>query len=255
MQIYNFHDKTDELDDQFADYLKEKSVAVVGVSALDDLEQGELIDSHDVVVRVHSPIPYPGNAGYIDRVESGLEPDWHTPSFVPDKWQSRIGSRVNVFYHKEFFPACMERLLKLFYGAGGTFLCVEYSGNLCSYKCVQLRRMAPCRYLTNDHWLNSMEAVGDIAYAGSIVIVDILRHDIKSLYLTGFPTMLERDGTLHPAVPRREHHMVFKNFDWIRNLCRNHQGITTDSNMQGLFNIVPNTWEEYYELHAADINQ
>ena len=247
MQVYRFRDKTDELDNAFAEYLKGKSVALVGVSALDDLEQGDFIDSHDVVARVHSPIPYPGNAGFTPRIELGIEPDWEIPSFVPGEWQSRIGSRVNVFYHKEFYPELMPKLLELFYAAGGKFLSIEYAGNLNSYSCVDVRRFAPCRYLTNDHWLNTMEAVGDMAYAGSIIIADILRHDIKSLYITGFPTMLEKDGTLHAAAPKLRHYMTFMNIDWIRRLCRDYEHITSDRNMHNLFEIVPGTWEGYHE--------
>lgn len=254
MLIYRFKDKTDALDAEFAEYVRGKSVALVGVSALDNLEQGDFIDSHDVVARLHSPIPYPGNVGYQARSDLGIAPDWRTPSFVPDEWQSRIGKRVNVFYHKEFSPSRMKRLLHLFQNAGGEFLSVPYAANLWSAKCPEVRKMASCRYLTNDHFLNTTEVVGDIVYAGSIVIADILRHDIQSLYITGFPTMLEKDGILHSAVPRSTHYMGFKNFDWIRELCCDYEEITTDSNMTALFDIVPNTWEEYRELHADDID-
>ena len=255
MQIYEFEDKTNDLDKQFADCLKAKSVAVVGVSGLDDLEQGEHIDSHDIVARVHSPIPYPRNVGYTSRGELGIVPDWKTISFVPDEWQSRVGSRCNIFYHKEYDTNRMTHLLDLFHKAGGKFLSVEYAANLWAYSCCQVRKLAPCRYLTNDHFLNVTEVVGDIVYAGSLVIGDILRHDIKSLYITGFPTMLDRDGRLHSTAPRSTYGMGFKNFDWLRQLWRSHEEITTDSNMRALFEIVPNTWEEYYELHEEDINQ
>ncbi len=240
MKIYNFADKHNDLDHQFGDYLNDKSIAIVGRAGLDDLDQGEWIDSHDVVVRIHSPVPY---AGYIVPHEA---PEWTYSPFVPEEWQSRVGSHVNVFYHKEFHVSGMEKLLPAFERAGGRFLGVEYSGNLWSYHCSEVRRLAPCRYLTNDHFLNMMDVVGDIPFAGSVAIGDILRHDIKSLYITGFPTFFTADGTLLPDKwVQKNRGMNFKNIDWLRRLCDQYDAITADSNMQVIFDHIPSTWEEF----------
>ena len=238
MHVYEFEDKYNALDDDFRDYLKGKRVAIIGRAALDNLEQGEWIDSHDVVVRVHQVIPY---EGYTVPAEA---PRWEYPPFVPIEWQSRIGSKCSVFYHKEFHPPNFSGLVTAFNEAGGRFLCHEYLENLWSYSCVEIRKMAPCRYLTNDHFLNVMEVVGDLPYAGSLIIGDLLRHDIKSLYFTGFPTMYQADGTLLPDEwIQQNKYMNFMNINWLRSLWRTYDDITTDSNMESLFQLLPEEWE------------
>ena len=234
MQVYNFEDKYNELDYQFADYLKDKSVAIVGRAGLDDLEQGQHIDSHDVVVRLHQVIPY---SSYSVPKEPSL---WEYPPFVPAEWQSRIGLKTNVFYHKEFYPPHFTAFLSAFHDSGGKFIAVEYLENLWSHSCCEIRRLAPCRYLTNDHFLNVMESIGAPPFAGTIALGDILRHDIKSLYITGFPTFYTADGSfLAHEITQNSEHKVFMNFNWIRNLCRLNNEITTDTNMEALFRLVP----------------
>ncbi len=249
MKVYDFKDKTDELDAQFAEYLKDKSVAVVGVAALDDMEQGELIDSHDVVVRIHYAVPYEGYCGTERNPENYDR--WYYPPFIPPEWQSRIGKRVNVFYHKEFVAVEMPKLVDAFREAGGEFLCLEYGANLFHYDCCNVRKVAPCRYLTNDHFLNVMEVVEDVPLAGSLIIGDILRHDIKSLYLTGCPTNHQPDGRLctDDRINQNEH-MFFKNFNWLHRLYDNYDNIYADPHMTDLFHLIPQTWDEYAALQG-----
>lgn len=233
MQVYNFQDKYNALDNDFEIYLRDKSVAIVGRSQLHDLEQGEFIDAHDVVARVHYPVPYvPGTEPWVRFSEE-------ITSFVPADWHSRLGARVNVFYHKVFSVAEMEYVLPLFYAAGGRFLSVEYSENLCYLEAPQVRAMASCRYLTNDHRINTMETIDHIALAGSLAIADFLRFDIKSLYITGFPCLYTREG-----IPQCTPWMAFKNLNWIRNLYETYEEIDVDRNMKHLFDIVPREYQE-----------
>ena len=237
MQIFKFEDKYNNLDRQFGDYVKGKRIAVVGRSALDNLEQGSFIDSHDVVVRIHEVIPY---AGFTSPMEW---PEWKFPPFVPTEWHTRIGRRTNVFYHKVFHASVMEQLLPAFRHDGGDFLCHEYLENLWYYGCCGVRKVAPCRYLTNDHFLNTMEVVKYPPYSGSLVIADILRHDIESLYFTGFPTFFDRTGELLPDKWIQENRdKNFMNLKWLRSLYESHEAITTDNNMLSLFDSVPRDW-------------
>lgn len=235
MQIYNFKDKYDALDTRFAAYLRDKSVAIVGRSQLHDIEQGAFIDSHDVVARMHYPVPY----------VQGTEP-WNgwpgLESFVPSDWHSRVGRRVNVFYHKVSSVGEMELMLPLFRADGGEILSVEYSQNLYYLEAPEVRAMAACRYLTNDHWINVMEAIGHSALAGSLAIADILRHNIKSIYITGFPCLFTPEG-----IPQDIPFMAFKNLDWIRHLYETYDGIEVDRNMKRLFAVVPREYREYDE--------
>ena len=67
-----------------------KSVAIVGrAEYLNDLEQGELIDSHEVVIRVQSNLPYPS-----PKFEIEFDTD---KSFVPTDFHSRLGKRTTIF--------------------------------------------------------------------------------------------------------------------------------------------------------------
>lgn len=245
MQVYHFKDKTDELDHQFAEYLKGKRVAVVGCAALDDMEQGDFIDSHDVVVRIHATVPYSGYAGHIPRSAKDIYSKWEQDSFVPREWQSRVGRRVNVFYHKECEPWRMQNMLKLFQAGGGTFLCREFWADIHIYQQVEINKMMPCRYLTTEHNINTMAVVQNGIHAGTQMIADILRHDIGSLYLTGFPTFFERDGSFIATADRWRREMSFYNLDWLRQLCFAYDEISVDPNMFELFDIMPNTWDKY----------
>ena len=59
MHIYQLTDKTDELAQCFADYLKGKNIAVVRRSELlNTLKQGDYIDSYNLVFRIRSNVPY-----------------------------------------------------------------------------------------------------------------------------------------------------------------------------------------------------
>ena len=244
MQVYHFADKYNLLDVSFRDYLQGKSVAVVGCSGLDNVEQGEYIDSHDVVVRVHRPVPY---AGFNAPVPEKDKPKWHYPPFVPMEWQSRIGAKVNVFYHKEFHVINLERWLPAFQEAGGRFLCLEYLENLWPVTYCKVRKYAPVRYLTNDHFVNVMEVIQGLPYAGSLIIGDILRHDIKSLYITDFPMFHKLDGTLiSDRWVHENKEMNYMNLAWLRSLCESYDSISADTNMRTIFERTPPTWDVSY---------
>ena len=250
MQVYHFKDKTDDFDAQFAEYLKGKSVAVVGCAALDNLEQGDFIDSHDVVIRMHSPIPYAGYEGQMPRADLGITPDWSTPMFVPREWQSRIGRRVDVFYHQVEFLDELKHFLPLFRGAGGKYLAREFWIHAYNYEYVAVCKRAPTRHLTHDHCINSMEAVGEGVYAGTQIIGDILRFDVGSIYLTGFPNFFDAEGKFISTAPPFERRMAFYNLDWLRRLHESYDEINVDENMKSLFVLMPHSYEEYMERYG-----
>ena len=85
----NYNVKTHNRE-RFAEFIRGNSVAIVGrAEYLNELEQGEYIDSHDVVIRAHSNLPYPS-------------PKWHLAfddahSFVPASHQGRLGANTDAF--------------------------------------------------------------------------------------------------------------------------------------------------------------
>ena len=96
--IINFKQIKPELDREFAAYLSGKTVAIVGRADMHNIKQGALIDSHDVVVRIHWPIPYHAGAGEHDDSLVTTQLKWDPPPFVPTKWQEYVGEQTNIFY-------------------------------------------------------------------------------------------------------------------------------------------------------------
>lgn len=85
----NYNIKTDNCE-RFAEYIRGASVAVVGrAEYLNHMEQGDLIDSHDIVIRAHSNLPYPSPKYKI--------PLDNPNSFVPMSHHSRLGKKTDAF--------------------------------------------------------------------------------------------------------------------------------------------------------------
>lgn len=224
--IPGFEEHTPRLNKEFARYLEGKTVAVVGQSSLHNLEQGDYIDQFDVIVRMHRCVPYhPGQQKHT----------YEMPPFVPEEWHSRIGRRVNIFYQK--FRGGSEEHIKehvdAFREDGGRFFCCEEPTNCNTFKSLIVQRFIKTRYISLEHILNTIAYVGIRPFAGTVVISDIVRHNIKAAYLTGFPCFLDTDEYNHPHdIPGRD--ACIANFRFIKQLsCYEH--IAVDSVMEGLF--------------------
>ena len=198
----DFEERSERLDMVFADYLKGRSVAIVGRGEMP--EQGGYIDSHDVVVRIHDHRPYyaPIEDRYAQEHDLGddfpYDPSGEAPpqgmSIVgaPD-WYSRLGRRCDVMYYHRVevneSPEQFERNAKqeaaAFRERGGKFLCAESWFNH-QMDTELLWQDIGVRFLTMDHWLNTMRALkGSRPFAGALVVTDILRHDVERVYITG----------------------------------------------------------------------
>ena len=85
----NYDIQTDNRE-KFTDFIRDKSLAIVGrAEYLNGMEQGEFIDSHDIVIRVHSNLPYPSPKYHL----TFEDPD----SFVPPSHHTRLGTRTDAF--------------------------------------------------------------------------------------------------------------------------------------------------------------
>ena len=141
----DFEEKSIRINLEYADYLRDKTVAIVSRGVSEDFEQGELIDSHDVVVRVHNTYPYTRQypTGRIPIVAG------RQLTAVPDEWHSRIGSKCDIMFFKyiidkidthstdsrcnwsitdectSFILHCIKHEAETFYENGGKFLCAE----------------------------------------------------------------------------------------------------------------------------------
>ena len=220
--ILDISDKTAELNLRFADYLADKSVAIVGRANLHELEQGCYIDSHDVVVRMHRIIPYTDN-----HVNERWSKNNIDESYIPKDWQSRIGKKCNIHYHRYGHKLpLMRRHIISFKKAGGRFYCFEDPAEP-AYKYGLLHEYGDVRYVPMSHYFDIANRIGGKVLPGTLIITDILRQPVKRAYITGFPCYFD-DAKVPPDKGN------LPNLAYLAKLCR-HPRVSCDSLMRGLY--------------------
>ena len=252
MQILDYRYDDDQQFPEYEDYLKNKSVAVIG-PMVEHLENGALIDSHDIVVRVHFPLPRLSTLPDKDNYPS--RPPWHYPPFIPEEYQSILGSQVNIFFHKLMSYALHEQHIvrnqvHAFLDAGGEFLCVEKRSHRHwredDFEDYQATH--PWRILNPQFERDLQHMLEVLPYPGTMIVADILRHDIKSAFITGFPCEFFSGATV-PFFNKHDRQYrikrAFNNMAWFRDLDAKYSAIDFDDNMRNIFSILPQTLEEY----------
>ena len=223
------------LDDAFAAFLQSKTVAIVGRSGIDTLQQGDKIDSYDVVARVHWPIPYHAGVKPEDRSEERTEMKWDPPPFVPKKWQSIVGSRTDIFYTSIAGGGeqwCQD-IINTFLSESGRFICNESPHSQRARAQGTLRSYNPVRNVATELYCFLYEILDSQPLEGTIAIADILRHNIDSVYLTGFPCFISNEA---PRGRREGGRKSYHDFVFLRELRNNHPTrIEVDPHMAELF--------------------
>lgn len=194
MVIYNFQEQTPRLDKSFVQYLKDKSVAIVGRSGIHNMEQGESIDSHDVVVRVHWVVPYHDNVQPGMSAEEAPSMKWDPPPFVPEKWQRVVGGRAHIFYtsiRDAPDPKWTKLICDAFIDEGSKFIEETHPAIIAELPERKLALHYPTRHIPIKLYYHLCDEFGRTKpYGGTLVICNICRHDIETLYLTGFPCFI-----------------------------------------------------------------
>lgn len=194
--IYDFEEQTPRLNEEFAEYLDGKSVAIVGRDGICDVEQGEFIDSHEVVVRIHQVIPY--NPDYNEQRDTDREP-LVTGHVTPEHWRPIVGTKRNIWYTRvrRLSSKYCRRWVELFREAGGVFVCNDSLADPKQVGEAYLDRFIAVRYLSwefrNELALRMEKLTGKLVVplSGTTIICDIARHNVKSIYITGFPMYYE----------------------------------------------------------------
>lgn len=233
--IYAYKDNQAEINNRFAEYLDDKRVAIVGRANLHQLEQGDFIDSHDVVVRVHSTIPYT-----LDNAET---PKLH--SHVPEEYRSMVGSRIDIIYHRlyhdpkpfmskgeidEHFRAEVSQ----FKANGGTFFCFADRRNI-PLRYTILGFISDVRYVGMPLYASLGQALGkDHIKDGIVIIADILSHSVKSAYITGFPCYFDDMYKTRPDIADWYGARCIKELTFLYELSK-HESVSFDPLMMGLF--------------------
>lgn len=176
------------LNNELAEFLDGKSVAILGRGPVLNRLSADLIESYDVIVRMHRPIPG-GKRDY----------HWGVSPFVPEEWQCKIGKRTDVFFHdwngvdRDVVRAHVES----FKSDGGRFLCVDvqnYNPNNFEYHSwidKELMLVRKPNYVV-WHYLSSL--IKDRVHAGTEIVYDILSFNVKSVFLGGLTTRFAAGG-------------------------------------------------------------
>ena len=245
--VFSYPNLNTRLNRKFAEYLDGKTVAIVGRAGIHEMRQGEIIDSHDVVVRVHYMVPYnPSDDVHPDNVTSPLNDPVKVGEMVPEDWQPIIGRRVNVLYHRlrRPNPKFWETFPTIFEEAGGRFLCNDSTGTQEHWIDACPQAYMPVRYVSWELTSALRLEMQQNPLAGTVCIADILSHNIKSAYITGFLCHFDEEFPHYnlPLYKRKEN----GRYKWklipmhpdLRFLARMNKDerVTVDSNMQFLFN-------------------
>ena len=96
MQPQNYHIEIRATLINFTNYLKNKSIALVGRSGyILKYKNGEFIDSHDIVIRVNNPDPYtipPNKTNVHTEEELRIDELNERKVFVPPEYYKMIGA-------------------------------------------------------------------------------------------------------------------------------------------------------------------
>lgn len=224
---------------QFRNLIEGKSVAVVGRGAyLKDIERGELIDSHDVVARIHHPLPHPTHQ------YENFQLDPESSSFIPETWHSRIGSNTHLFAadfvarNQVFLRDIFAHLLRTGCKMGIVHKCYNVHTGDCIPK-VDLIQDAfmPVHFAAMENFINLYRQMNyAFPLPGTLLIHEILQYNPKSLYHTGFSCFQDHTKlSAHAEVTLTRQHHTLLDLRYLRQITTHNDHITTDEFMLKLF--------------------
>ncbi len=158
-------------DKLFFDYIKDKSVALVGpAESILNTKKGHIIDRFDVVVRLNKSIP------------------------LPKDLSKDIGTKTDILYNSlntSDFPGENKLSPTLHKKYGIKFVCSSYPFNHSVFKDDILRYVRkykfelPFKVMDDNRFRRFESALGTRPYTGTCAIMDLLCYPIKYLYITG----------------------------------------------------------------------
>ena len=229
----------DDIRKRFADYLRGKRVAMVGKGVPKDIMQGDYIDSFDVVVRVHWPIPY--HDGILPGVRSEDEPriKWDPPPFVPKKWQPILGKKTHIFYttiaHAD--AKWCKLIATTFEEEGGRFIVESNPGLMLQPMVGRMVGVYDVYQTSRSTFMHLRKILGSEPFGGTLAIFEICSHEVAEVYLTGFSCFIS-DETPDGMTENKPNFRTIplNDFRWIRQLVnKNPDRVTVDSYMRYVF--------------------
>lgn len=222
----------------FRQHIEGQSVAIVGrAEYLNSMTQGDLIDSHDTVIRVHSNLPYPSR-------KFRLEID-NEESFVPKAFQGRLGKKTTVFapanladwgadYADDIIPRLMAR--------GCLHIMQHKSYNLDSTKGIAINDYISAKYLpvfvASPALFQELMRQMDYSFPmpGTILINEIVKMSPRNLYVTGFSCYQDnKEQWLSAEVALFRDHKPLYDLRYLRDTVRHNSALSVDTEMTKYF--------------------
>ena len=223
----------------FKELIENRSVAIVGrAEYLNDIEQGELIDSHDVVIRTQSNLPWPSPS-------FKLEFD-NDESFVPRDFQHLFGKKTTGFAPTNLpywslqdtnaiIPKLIERDCKCLiqhkiYNTVG-------AKEIAVLDFIEDKYKIPVYRLPYEQFADVVRALDySFPMPGTLLIDYVKRQNPKSLYLTGFACYLDtNDVWLKCEIKVYRDHKPLYDIRFLRDLVAQYDNVTTDKKLMTYF--------------------
>ena len=220
-----------------------KTVVFVGRAAyLAEKEQGDFIDSHDVVIRMHCNLPYPMTSYDFDNSIAD-NPLPESISFVPDRFHKYIGSRCDIYFtgylhppneHLDKHYTFLKRAgIKQVVAGNLRELMLKMDGQkLLGIEVIRDRYMPV--YITQFlYWAALQKRMGyhQQQMPGTLYIYELLQMEPKQFYATGFPCHLDQESHYDARFNESD---CIANMKCIGELAQNNECFEIDSEMKEL---------------------
>ena len=222
--------------------IENRSVAIVGrAEYLNEIEQGELIDSHEVVIRTQSNLPWPQPP-----FELKFDND---ESFVPRDFQHLFGQKTTGFAPSNLpywgLGEARRNILPLV-ERGCEYLIQHkvyntiFSHEIATLDHIEDKFKIPVYRLPYEHFAGVVRALDySFPMPGTLLIDYIQRQSPKSLYFTGFACYLDaKDVWLKAEVKMMRDHKPLYDIRYLRDLVARYENVTTDDKLREYFETI-----------------
>ena len=241
--------------------INNKSVVIVGrapylIKAPEYSNQGEFIDSHDVVVRVNCPYPNP------HKMDNLPAESINSPCYIAPSFQEHLGKKTDIVYLTQgFYGIFTKSLLDKFVDGGGKILC---EGNLVSTRIKQIGEYR--QYIPNFEIRTAyhvpvwplLMAIKSFSYSihphekwnsGCVALAELLfLNNFKSLHIIGFTGCMCPDDQFElTSVSSFPNDFGKTALAWPEYALTNHK-VTTGAVLQQLItDLQSGKFDKYYE--------
>lgn len=227
---------------EFRDYLRGKSVAIIGRAAyLANYKLGKFIDSYDVVIRIHMWHIHGQPQQFKNEAED--EANRISPKkFVPARYQINVGSHTDVLYVRaqwlEF--AEMSNMFEFLKHDGTSWIGVETFAEMqngaAQHHYIE-KHFMPVHVIPIDFY-GSLSAMLNYSHPlpGTLIAAFIAQTEASKIFIVGCPCYQDvRGKEEHAKLEMIGRHKTITDFHYLRQLVRRDSRVYCDDVMQELF--------------------